>query len=199
MYGSQKVFANHTFVQYDSVLIVVSLPRHVGNQQVLTQSKLALFGGVTLGKDLPFRHALTFLTNRSKVNRHVLVGTTPFRNRIFFQCRFEAYELFVFRTVIQNADSRSIHEINNTLALCCNLRTRVACELTFDACTYNRSFALQQRNCLAHHVRTHQRTVGIVMLQERNQRGRNRSNLLGRYVHQFHFIRRYNRIVGVLT
>ena len=37
------------------------------------------------------------------------------------------------------------------------------------------------------------------MLQERNQRCRNRSNLLGRYVHQFDFIRSNNRIVGILT
>ena len=37
------------------------------------------------------------------------------------------------------------------------------------------------------------------MLQERNQRSRNRSNLLGRYVHQFHLGRRNHRIVGILT
>ena len=199
VYGSQKVFANHTFVQYDSVLIVVSLPRHVGNQQVLTQSKLALFGRVTLGKDLSLRHTLTFLANRTKVNRHVLVGTTPFGNSIFFQCRFEAYKLFLFRTIVQNADSRSIYKVNHTFALSSNLRTRVTCKLTFDTCTYNRSFTLQQRNCLAHHVRSHQRTVSIVMFQERNQRCCNRGNLLWRYVHQLYLIRSYNRIIGILT
>ena len=44
VYGSQKVFAHHAFVQHDGILIVVSLPRHVCHQQVLTQSKLALLG-----------------------------------------------------------------------------------------------------------------------------------------------------------
>ena len=38
----------------------------------------------------------------------------------------------------------------------------------------NRRFGLQQRNRLALHVRTHQRAVGVVMLQERNQATRPR-------------------------
>ena len=37
------------------------------------------------------------------------------------------------------------------------------------------------------------------MFQERNQRCSNRSNLLRRNVHQFHFIRSYNRIVSILA
>ena len=35
---SQQVLANHAFVQYDSILIVISLPWHISNQQVFTQS-----------------------------------------------------------------------------------------------------------------------------------------------------------------
>ena len=44
VYRGQKVLTNHTFIQYDSILIVIALPRHVSNQQVLTQCKFSVFG-----------------------------------------------------------------------------------------------------------------------------------------------------------
>ena len=40
------------------------------------------------------------------------------------------------------------------------------------------------RHSLTLHVRTHQRTVGVIVLQERNQRRGNRNDLLRRHVHQ---------------
>jgi hypothetical protein len=40
-----------------------------------------------------------------------------------------------------------------------------------------------QRHRLALHVRAHQRAVGVVVLQERDQRRGNRNELLGRDVH----------------
>ena len=36
MHRSQDVFTNNTFVQHDGILIVVSFPRNIGNQQVFT-------------------------------------------------------------------------------------------------------------------------------------------------------------------
>ena len=45
----------------------------------------------------------------------------------------------------------------------------------------------QQRHGLALHVRTHQRTIGVVVLEERNQRGRDTDHLLGRDVHVVDF------------
>ena len=58
---------------------------------------------------------------------------------------------------------------------------------------------MKQRNCLAHHVTTHQRTVSIVVLQERNESGSNRCNLLRRYVHKVNLRRRHYGEVGVLA
>src|SRR4030067_1159269 len=43
---------------------------------------------------------------------------------------------------------------------------------------------------LALHVRTHERAVGVVMLEERNQRGRHRHDLRRRDVNVFHLARR---------
>ena len=41
----------------------------------------------------------------------------------------------------------------------------------------------QERHRLALHVRAHQRTVGVVVLEERDQAGRDADHLLGRDVH----------------
>ena len=58
---------------------------------------------------------------------------------------------------------------------------------------------MKQRNGLAHHVRSHECTVSIIVLQERNQRGGDRGNLLRRHVHQVHIRRRNHREVSILT
>ena len=42
---------------------------------------------------------------------------------------------------------------------------------------------IEQRNRLALHVRAHQRAVGVVVLEERNERRGDRDELLGRHVH----------------
>ena len=47
-------------------------------------------------------------------------------------------------------------------------------------------FRHQQRHGLALHVRPHQRAVGVVMFQERNQARGNRDQLLGRNIHVIH-------------
>ncbi len=57
----------------------------------------------------------------------------------------------------------------------------------------------QQRHSLALHVRTHQRAVHVVMLQERNQRGRHADHLFGRDVHVVHAIRRAHDKLALVT
>ena len=44
MYGSKNILTNNTLVKHDGILVVVTLPRHVGNQQVLTKCKLTVLG-----------------------------------------------------------------------------------------------------------------------------------------------------------
>ncbi len=61
--------------------------------------------------------------------------------------------------------------------------------------SHNRSFGTQERNGLALHVRAHQCTVGIVVLNKWNQCRSQRSNLVGGNVHIFNFIRLYAQVV----
>ena len=54
---------------------------------------------------------------------------------------------------------------------------------TFHTGSHQRSFGNQERHGLTLHVRTHEGSVGVVVLQERNQRGRNGHHLARRNVH----------------
>ena len=199
MDGSQDIFTDNTFVQHDGILIVISFPRHVSHQQVLTQSQLTVLGRVSLGQDIAFLHTLTLVANRTQVNRHILVRTTELGNAVFLQGRFETYKLFILRPVIKDTDGRGIHELDNTVSLGCNLRTGILTQLLLDTGTHNRSLGTEQRYRLAHHVRAHQCTVRIIMLQEGNQRSCDRGNLLGRHIHQFYLSRFNHRIICILT
>ena len=52
---------------------------------------------------------------------------------------------------------------------------------------------------MAHHVRSHECTVSVIVLQEGNQSCCNRGNLLRSYVHELHFRRGNHGIVSILT
>ena len=196
---SKDIFTNHTFVEHDSILVVVTLPRHERHFQVTSESKFSLFGCITFCQDIAFLYALTFWADRAQVDSCALVRLTELRNSIFFNWIFKAYEFFVFSTVVADADDACIDKFDNAGTFGHNLSTWIVYKLSFNTGTHNRSLATKQWNCLAHHVRTHQRTVGVVVFQERNQRCRDRCNLHRRYVHQLYFFRCNYREVGVKT
>ena len=199
MIRSQDVLTNHTLVKYDSILIVVTLPRHVCHEQVTTECQLTILRCVTFSQDITLLDTLSLFANRTEVNGHILVGTAELRNDVFFYVRIEADEILFFRTVISNANRRCVNVLYLTFAFSGNHRTRIFANLLFDTRTYDRRFTANQRNCLTHHVRSHQCTVGVVVFQERNQRSCDRGNLLRSHIHQFNFRGRNNGIVGILT
>jgi hypothetical protein len=78
-------------------------------------------------------------------------------------------------------------------------RARVARDLAFDAGADERRLGLQQRHRLTLHVRAHQRAVGVVVLEERDERGRDRDQLLGRHVDQVDVLARRQRVFARLA
>ena len=67
---------------------------------------------------------------------------------------------------------------------------RVARGALLHAGADDRRLRLEERHRLALHVRTHQRAVGVVVLEERDERGGDRDDLLGRDVHVLDLVRR---------
>ena len=73
----------------------------------------------------------------------------------------------------------------------------VAGHHVFHAGADQRRVRSQQRHGLTLHVRAHQRAVGVVVLQERDQRRGDRHHLLGRHVHEVDLVRRGSIDVAV--
>ena len=109
------------------------------------------------------------------------------------------HKLLVGSAVVTDTYNGSVNKFHNTVTLGSNLRTGVAYKLSFQACTNYRGFRTKQRHSLAHHVRTHQGTVRVVMFKERNQRCGNRRNLCRRNIHKVNLLRFHNREVGIKT
>ena len=80
-------------------------------------------------------------------------------------------------------DSLGIDALDDSVALADHGNARVAAHCPFEAGADERSVGLQQGNGLALHVRSHQRAVGVVVLEERNQGCGDRHQLVGRHVH----------------
>ena len=73
---------------------------------------------------------------------------------------------------------------------------RVAGRTVFDAGADVRRLGAHQRHGLTLHVGAHQGAVGVVVLEERDERRGDRDDLLRADVHQLHFVRRHRRDVG---
>ncbi len=58
---------------------------------------------------------------------------------------------------------------------------------------------MEQRHGLTHHVTSHQGAVTIIVLQERNEASRDRSDLLRTHVHKIHLVGGHHWIIGILT
>ena len=78
-------------------------------------------------------------------------------------------------------------------------RARVPRDHVLHAGADQRRLRLQQRHGLALHVRAHERAVGVVVLEERNQRRRHRHQLLGRDVHVVHVFGRHHPELAALA
>ena len=73
---------------------------------------------------------------------------------------------------------------------------RVAGGASLDAGADERRLGLDQRNGLALHVGAHQGPVGVVVLEERDQRRGDRDDLLGRDVHELDLVGRHRGDLG---
>ena len=148
---------------------------------------------------MTFGNNIAFANNRTDIDTHALVSFLELGEVICCVFVVEINKTFFFGLVVFDNDFFSVNVLNYTIALGYNLSARVFCYASLDTGTNNRSFRFDNRNCLTHHVRTHQRTVGVVVLQERDKRCSDRRNLVRSHVDKFNLLGRNNREVGILT
>ena len=111
----------------------------------------------------------------------------------------EAHELAEFVNLTADLNPRGVDVRDRAFAPGPHDHARVLGHVAFHAGGHDRRFADQQRHGLPLHVRTHQRAVGVVVLQERNQAGRNADHLAGSHVDVLDFVDRHHFEVGVIA
>ena len=78
--------------------------------------------------------------------------------------------------------------LHNSGFLCDNTDSGIDCCLDFHSCSYDRSLCREERHRLTLHVGSHQRTVRVVVLKERNEVCSHREYHLRRHIHIIKFI-----------
>ena len=195
----EEVFAHETLRDHDGVLEVVPFPGHEGHLEVATQGQLAVVGRVTFGHDLSLLHLFALHDGGAKRDGHVLVGLAVTRQHVCGHLRIEADELLVFRTLVEHLDLLCVGEDHFAVLLRNDMDTAVAHHLRFESRTYDRGLGVDEGHGLAHHVRTHEGTVGVVVFEERDEAGRDGGDLVRRHVHEVHLLGIHRRIVGLHT
>ena len=195
----EDVLALDALRNHDGILEVVTLPGHERHLQVAAQGQLAVLRRVALGQDLSARHLLARQHDGLERDRRILVRTAVARQHVGRDLGCERGEDLILRTFVADLDLRGVGEDHLAVALGDDLDAAVRNHVLLDARTHDRRLARHEGHGLAHHVRTHQRTVGIVVLQERNEAGGDRSDLVRRHVHQVHLLVRHHGEVGTLA
>ena len=169
------------------VFEVVAVPGHERDQHVLPQCQFAQVGRCAIGDDIAARNLVTHLDDGTLVDIGILVRARVFNQVINIHADFTRRGFII---IDLDDNPVGIDIIDNTTTGSSHHRTRVNGASALDPGADHRFFRTQARHGLALHVGTHQGAVGIVMLQEWNQRSRDRDNLRGRHVHVLHFVRR---------
>src|SRR4051794_11324609 len=169
----EHVLLDQPLGQDDRVLVVVALPRHVGDHQVLAERDLAGLGRGAVGDDLALLHLVAGGDDRLLVDVGALVGAAELDQVVHVDLAARVLDGdLVGRDVVDHAVLERDLDVAG-----------VDRGAELHAGADERGLGLQQRHRLLLHVGPHQGPVGVVMLQERDQRRRDRDHLLGRDVH----------------
>ena len=176
----EHVVLHQALGEDDGVLEVVALPGHEGHEEVLAEGELAVVGGGTVGQDVAGVDLLAGFDDGPLVDAGVLVGP------------LELVELVgdVALRLVRDLDERAVDLDDLAVVGGDDHVGGVAGGAGFDAGADVGRLGLDQRHGLLLHVGAHERTVGVVVLEERDERGADRHDLLGRDVHELDLGRR---------
>ena len=179
------VVCGHFFANQNRVFVVVAVPRHEGDGHVLTERKFTQIGGCAVGNQIAALQYIAFVHGRTLVDVGGLVGTCEFHQIVNVHTAFGCGRFII---VHAHHHAVCVHILHHAATTGNNGGCTVHRHGTFDTRTYQWLLGAQARHSLTLHVRAHQGTVRIVMLQKRNQRSGNGYHLTGRHVHVLHTV-----------
>ena len=164
----------------DRVLVVAALPGHERHQDVPPERELAHVGGARVGDGLVALDALADVHDRTLVDARALVAAHELLEAVLVELALVGLDR---DPVGADAGDDAGPARDDDLA-------GVARGALLHAGADDRRLGLEERHRLALHVRAHQGAVGVVVLEERDERRRDRDDLLGRHVHVLDLVRR---------
>src|ERR1039458_3841703 len=166
------VVADELLGDKDGVLEVVTAPGHEGDQDVAAEAEFTLLRAWPVGDDLALEDAVAVADDGLLVDAGVLVGALELGELIDVGADLTRELGGVMLAFDADDDALGVDRIDDAVALGEDDGAGVAGGDALHAGADVRSFGDQQRNGLALHVGAHQRTVGVVMLKERDEIGR---------------------------
>src|SRR3954469_11928184 len=169
----EDVVLHQVLAEDDRVLEVVALPRHERDEQVLAERELAVLRRGAVRQDLADLHALAGVDDHAVVVRGALVGAV------------ELAQVVALRAALVELDGHDIggHLGDHTGLVGGDHVTRVDGGVALHAGADDRRLGTEERHGLTLHVRTHEGAVRVVVLEERDERGRDRHHLARGDVH----------------
>ena len=192
MHRRKDIVAHDPLGNQDRILVIVSVPRHEGDNHVLAERKLAEFGRGTVGNHFALGDAVSDLHQRALVDAGVLVRPLELSQTVDVDAGIARLQFLGGA----NDDPLRINLVDDARAPRHYRSARIPRHDLLDAGTDERRFRLKERHGLALHVRPHARPVRIVVLKERDQRGRDRHQLLGRDVDLVHLLGRSQAVLA---
>ena len=128
-----------------------------------------------------------------------MVGALVFGQFVFLDIVVEGDETLLLSAVVADDNLGRVDIFHHTVGLGVEQHTAVVSYGFLDTGSDNRNLGVEQRNSLTHHVRSHQGSVGIVVLQERDERCGDGCNLVGCDVYEVNLVGRHNGEVGLTT
>src|SRR5215813_11818994 len=178
---------HHLLGDQDLVLEVVTAPRHERPQHVSAQRQFAAGGPAAVGDHVALLDARALLDDRLLVDAGVLVRAFELDQRVYVRRHF-ARERAVDVVIDADDDALGVHDVDDPVTLGDDHRARILRGDGLHAGADQRRLGPQQRHGLALHVRPHQRAVGVVVLEEGDQAGRDRDELFRADVHELHLL-----------
>ena len=180
----------------------MTVPRHEGNQNVGAERQLTEIGGSAVSDRLPGLHPFTNPHEGALVDSGILIRPPELLEAIPVVLHQTGQRHLATTLAVEpgiNNDLVSGHLADLARPLSCDHSTGVHSYFLFEAGAHKRGLWEQQRHRLPLHVTSHKRPVGVVMLEERDQRGSDRHQLLGRHVHEIDAAGRQHGIVVPLA
>ena len=187
--GGVVVVLHHPLRHENRVFEVVAAPRHEGHEHVAAERELAQLRARTVGHDLALVHLLPDTHDRLLADARVLVRALELRQVVDVGAHLLAQRrVFALLAFHADDDAERVDVVDGAGTARHDDRARIARGDVLHAGADKRRPRPQQRHRLALHVRSHQRAVRVVVLEERDQRRRDRDELLRRHVDELHAV-----------